>query len=1091
MSTARGGWVEESTSLEQDSTRPEPEPSKKKKKKKKKKTEQEDGDDDDAVATIDLEEEADGTAVEDIADGDGAAAGEGAAGAVGSEDTPPQKTHAALAAEVTKLGAILQELSDCALRHDEVAALRRGDDEVVVADENDLDGDGEPDVLTREQQKVWLSWAKERAQEYADKVHPRQVHETGSVTKLPLRCRPNELLVAMGGIVPSLYLEFLKFMFGYSLLGVLFSVPSYVLSSVYADQVYTDGVLSSYPTMTLYLSIGAREQCATSQCETTNLVAMIFEAIYSLLLLRGMFRFRGRVRELNAVNEANNIFTSEYAVQLHGMPAHVNPEQVKEHLERVLAESGGLAAHQCRVWDVALMTNCSEVLRNAVKQAPLERQFTVLSKKLRTMEAFRAEKDTGWDINQKIGALEDRCNEATERLVAARARIERRGFESTTEVVGAFVTFEEQPARDACLALYQGGVKWLNQPKRQRFLSADPKRPSKERMHRLRAFPPPQPRDVQHANLPYRVLALNCRGLGTALRRLISKGLLVLFILVSFGVIIAVNAPKTNSDALATVMAELNIDAETAVLVVDTVFPFVASIVVVVVNKAIELLVGLLGSFERHPTLSAMHKSKASTLFIAQAFNTGLVSLVLLAAPPPALYADYMDQCQCGGLFCCAIGPNGVLLRGAHLTMTSGWHKDVGTLVVSSMIIQALLVWVGPWPLMLIAYLKRRFLAASAGHRLDMEKLWTGPRIDLPKFVGKAYAFSFVMLAYSAPLPILYIAGLFFFGGLWLCERYAFLRIHRTPPPYSYVLFNDTLWWMPWAVAAHLGFGFWGYASLPSPKVRSGPWVRPYNNLTLDSAILSATQATNTTTLSSTLGAGLTGVAGGNADVAAALGALGSFYDLPGHVNSLGTIVLFALTVILVVVLLLLVLRASPLYVPLQPLEDAITRGLSTAATKLCAKCLRRTTRVAPHADGADGADGSGGGDGITHSGKIVDPPFPKVLEGVQRPTVRTCNGQVVHAHQVGGRRTRLGSVSRWTPTALMFRCLGMPDDAPRVSEAEWVDAKPLFSQLTVPADISYQPEFHPDYDQAFVMLLEPGRLKALAGAKPKEKAEP
>ena len=111
--------MEESTSLEQDSTRPEPEPSKKKKMKKKK-AEQEGGDGNDAVETIDLEEEADGTAVEDIADGDGAATGEGATGAVGSDDTPPQKTHAALAAEVTKLGAILQELSDGALRHDEV-----------------------------------------------------------------------------------------------------------------------------------------------------------------------------------------------------------------------------------------------------------------------------------------------------------------------------------------------------------------------------------------------------------------------------------------------------------------------------------------------------------------------------------------------------------------------------------------------------------------------------------------------------------------------------------------------------------------------------------------------------------------------------------------------------------------------------------------------------------------------------------------------------------------------------------------------------------------------------------------------------------
>ena len=76
----------------------------------------------------------------------------------------------------------------------------------------------------------------------------------------------------------------------------------------------------------------------------------------------------------------------------------------------------------------------------------------------------------------------------------------------------------------------------------------------------------------------------------------------------------------------------------------------------------------------------------------------------------------------------------------------------------------------GPWPPWLLFKLKRKLLAASAGHRFDMERLYVGPPIDLPKFVGKAYAFCFVAMAYSAVLPILYLAGIVFFGGLWLCE---------------------------------------------------------------------------------------------------------------------------------------------------------------------------------------------------------------------------------------------------------------------------------------------------------------------------------
>ena len=38
-----------------------------------------------------------------------------------------------------------------------------------------------------------------------------------------------------------------------------------------------------------------------------------------------------------------------------------------------------------------------------------------------------------------------------------------------------------------------------------------------------------------------------------------------------------------------------------------------------------------------------------------------------------------------------------------------------------------------------------------------METLYEGPPLDLPKFIGKAYAFLFVCIMYAACLPILSI----------------------------------------------------------------------------------------------------------------------------------------------------------------------------------------------------------------------------------------------------------------------------------------------------------------------------------------------
>ena len=82
---------------------------------------------------------------------------------------------------------------------------------------------------------------------------------------------------------------------------------------------------------------------------------------------------------------------------------------------------------------------------------------------------------------------------------------------------------------------------------------------------------------------------------------------------------------------------------------------------------------------------------------------------------------------------------------------------------------------------------------------------------------------------YAACLPILYLVGIVFFAGTWAVERFALLRINRTPPPYSFELITSTLGWMPFAVCFHLFFAAWGFASLPSAPLGSSTWEPPYN----------------------------------------------------------------------------------------------------------------------------------------------------------------------------------------------------------------------------------------------------------------------
>lgn len=150
------------------------------------------------------------------------------------------------------------------------------------------------------------------------------------------------------------------------------------------------------------------------------------------------------------------------------------------------------------------------------------------------MLAFKAEKDTGWDINQRIGELKDDVRSTSRDLLKVRDRIGTEGFKACTEVCGAFVTFEEQPAQHAALKLFggDGTIQYLMQKSALRLNG-----------RRLKAYAAPQPRDVLHENLPFRILAFNLRGLTTALRRVISYAILSLFMLISF----ATSNPRRDS----------------------------------------------------------------------------------------------------------------------------------------------------------------------------------------------------------------------------------------------------------------------------------------------------------------------------------------------------------------------------------------------------------------------------------------------------------------------------------------------------------------------------------------------------------------
>ena len=58
------------------------------------------------------------------------------------------------------------------------------------------------------------------------------------------------------------------------------------------------------------------------------------------------------------------------------------------------------------MWDVTLIVNYGQLLRDALKQAPLEKHAVLVHTKLATLEKLKAERNEGWSMSQRMAELE-------------------------------------------------------------------------------------------------------------------------------------------------------------------------------------------------------------------------------------------------------------------------------------------------------------------------------------------------------------------------------------------------------------------------------------------------------------------------------------------------------------------------------------------------------------------------------------------------------------------------------------------------------------------------------------------------------------
>lgn len=82
-----------------------------------------------------------------------------------------------------------------------------------------------------------------------------------------------------------------------------------------------------------------------------------------------------------------------------------------------------------------------------------------------------------------------------------------------------------------------------------------------------------------------------------------------------------------------------------------------------------------------------------------------------------------------------------------------------------------------------------------------------GAVFQLENRYAQIIAMVYIVVAYSAAMPVLYSAGFLLFVSMYWSDKTLFLRHYRTPPKYGAELAHRAMALLEWAVPVHFLFG--------------------------------------------------------------------------------------------------------------------------------------------------------------------------------------------------------------------------------------------------------------------------------------------
>jgi hypothetical protein len=233
---------------------------------------------------------------------------------------------------------------------------------------------------------------------------------------------------------------------------------------------------------------------------------------------------------------------------------------------------------------------------------------------------------------------------------------------------------------------------------------------------------------------------------------------------------------------------------------------------VIFVNVLLTTFFRALVEFEGHETQTQMKLAHTVKLFGSMLMNTAFI--VLLISGNMALFTQGSLSLLTRGLDFAAV------LSGTVSDLTSEWYLNVGVAIVTTMLINVIALNTAVVKNLVVIKLLR---CLDRGISFDMrrttkklqvqlEALYTGPELQLEERYAALLVIYFVCMIFSGGMPILWFVGWVSFLVCFLADKWAFLRVYRTPPKYGATLARFATGILPVGVLVHVIFATWTFS---------------------------------------------------------------------------------------------------------------------------------------------------------------------------------------------------------------------------------------------------------------------------------------